>query len=187
MARRPFEGNLDGMYTTTAPCVRDEPAAYGPHEVEGDAFPAAGVLEDLGRAPDPEVPRILARYAALRSWLLRGRADPVLSRHADTTARCYLAALPDWPDTTYLTRLVDPEPPLIAVQDAAVAAAAAGHTEGAYALYQAGYLGARRRGELAWAARLAAAIAALLEREEMDGAALWARRADRLGRLVDDR
>lgn len=185
MARRPFGGNLHGMYTTAAPFVRDEPAAYGPHEVEADAFPAAAVLEDLRRAPEHDVPRILARYAALRSWLLRGRTDPGLTRHAARTARRYLAAVADWPEAAHLARLADPEPALSAVRDAAVAAAGAGHVEGAYALFRAGYMAARRRGELAWAARLAAGIVELLEREDMDGAALWARRADRLGRRAD--
>lgn len=175
------------MHTTPTLRVRDQPAAYGPHEVEGDAFPAAMVLQDLARAHDLDVPRILARYAVLRCWLLRDLpADAGLVRHAARAARAYLAAAPDWPERSPLERLIAPEPELAAARDAGLAAAAVGHTEGAYAIFRAGYLAARRRSELPWAARLAEAIAALLHREGHDGAELWARRAQRLRRCATD-
>lgn len=183
-ARRP--GNLQDMYTTAAPRVRDQPAAYGPHEVGAEPYPAATALKDLVGARADDVPRILARYAALRCWLLRGQAaDPALVRHAARTARAYLAALDDPAASEPLERLLAPEPGLDAPWAAATAAEAAGHTEGAFALLRAGYLAARRRSEVRWAARLAGAIAALLEREGMDGADLWARRARRLERWAD--
>lgn len=172
------------MYTTTGPRVRDEPAAYGPHEVDADAFPAARVLQDLGRAPDRDAPRILARYAALRSWLLRDDlAEPEFLRHAVVAARAYLAATGEWPDADPLTRLTEPHPDLAAAHHAATMADRAGHVEGASALLRAGYLAARRRGEIAWAARLAREVADLLDREGLDGVELWARRADRLREL----
>jgi hypothetical protein len=175
------------MYTTPAPRVRDEPRAYGPHEVEGDAFPAAMVLHDLALATDGDVPRILARYAALRCWLLRDLpAEAGFVSHAERTARAYLSATPDWPERAPLERLLEPEPELAAARDAGLAAAAGGHAEGAYAIYRAGYLAARRRSELQWAARLAEEIASLLRAEGHDGAPLWSRRAKRLRRYAAD-
>ncbi|MFO7895065.1 MAG: hypothetical protein R6U63_15230 [Longimicrobiales bacterium] len=174
------------MYTSSVPRVRDEPAAYGPHEVDDDEFPAARILEDLARSSDQEVPRVLARYAALRSWLLREEdADPVLVRHAAQTARAYLAAVEDWPEAGPLARLADAEPALGPVHAAAAEAREAGHTESAYALLHAGYMAARRRADLPWAARLAGALADLLAAEGMDGAALWTRRAARLRQHLD--
>lgn len=178
--------NLEGMYTTAVPRVRDEPAAYGPHEIDGDPFPAARVLEDLREASDLDVPRILARYAALRSWQLRAAsAEPELVRHATETARGYLAVTGDWPEAPLLARVVDGDPAMTAVQAAATAAADVGHCEGAYALLHTGYLAARHRRALRPAARFAGRIAALLQVEELDGADLWARRADRLQRRAD--
>ena len=173
------------MYTTSAPRVHDQPGAYGPYEVDAEAFPAAHVLHDLGRVPDADAPRVLARYAALRCWLLRG-ADRPLARHAAVAARRYLGAIEDWREGALLTRLVDGEPEPYAVSEAARMAAGAGHREGAYALLRAGYLAARRARDLAWAARMAGRIAALLETEGLDGAPLWKRRAERLRRLVGE-
>ena len=171
------------MYTPTVPRIRDRQAPYGPHEIDDEAFPAARVLDDLTRCADAHVPAILARYAALRSWLLRDAgAAPELTDHADLNAGAYLAATKDGPERRLLSRLAEPEPPLDSVRAAALAARASGHREGAYALLRAGYLAARRRGELPWAARFAAAIADLLEAEGLDGAPLWARRAERARR-----
>ena len=172
------------MYTSPVPRVRDEPATYGPHEVDDDPFPAARVLEDLPRSPDEAVPRILARYAALRSWCLRKEgADPVLLRHAAEAARRYGAAVTG-PEAEALARLAERAPGLDAFH-AAARAAAADQPEGAYALLHAGYTEARRRTDLSWAARLAAAISDHLQREGLDGVALWARRAERLRRHID--
>lgn len=171
------------MVTSDVPHVRDEPASYGPHEVDDDAFPAARVLEDLARAADRDAARVIARYAALRDWLLRQEsADPVLLRHSRGAARAYLAAV-DGPEAAALARLADPEPELAAFHRAGRAATRAGHTEGAYALLLAGYTAARRRADFPWAARLAADLAALLEEQGLDGVALWTRRAEQLRRL----
>ena len=171
------------MYTTTAPRVRDEPAAYGPHEVEGDPFPAARVLDDLATASDESIARILARYAAVRCWQLRAAsAEPGLVRHAAGTARGYLAVTGRWKEGRLLARMVDGDPGHGAVRAAAAEAAAAGHPEGAYALLHTGYLAARRAGDLTAAAGMAGELADLLEARGLDGGALWARRAERLRR-----
>lgn len=181
MVHRRAGHDLEGMYTTDAPRVRDEPAAYGPHEVDDDPFPAARVLDDLTDATDEDVPRILARYAALRSWQLRAAAaEPELVRHAAGTARGYLAATGDWPERPLLLRMVDEDPEPAVVLAAAAEASDAGCPEGAYALLHTGYLAARRGRDLNEAAGMAAAIAGLLESQALDGAALWARRAERL-------
>lgn len=186
MVCRPAAGNLQSMFTTSAPRIRDEPAAYGPHEVEGDDFPASAVLDDLIRAPDGDVPRIVARYAVVRSWLLRDLgADPVVTGDAAASAARYLSAVEDWPEAAPLRRLAGCDAPLAAAWEAARHASAAGHTEGAYALLRTAYLAARRRSDIAWAARLADGIARLLEAAGMDGTTLWARRAARLRRLLD--
>lgn len=186
MDRRRRNADLEGMYTLSVPRVRDEPAAYGPHEIDDDEFPAARVLEDLARSSDEEVPRVLARYAALRSWILGEEdADPILVGHAAQTARAYLAAVEDWSEAEPLGHLADAEPALGPVHAAAAAAREAGHAESAYALLHAGYMAARRRADLAWAARLADALADLLAAEGMDGAALWTRRATRLRQRLD--
>ncbi len=170
------------MFTADVPRVREEPASYGPHEVNDDAFPAARVLEDLSHSQDADVPRVLARYAALRDWALRQQgADPVLVRHGRDAARAYLAAM-DGPEAAALARLADDVPELAAFHEAGLAAAEAGHTEGAYALLLAGYSEARQQGDLPWAARLAASLAALLDAQGLDGVALWTRRAERLRR-----
>ena len=188
MARRSAGRDLQHMYTTSTPRVRDQPAAYGPHEVEGDEFPAARVLLDLTHASDADVPRILARYAALRSWLLRqDGADPTLVSHAAHTARAYLQAVEDWPGTETLARLADPEPALDWARRAAEIAEEGGHVEGAYALLRAAYTVARQRCDMPSAARSATAIADLLDRERTDGVALWRRRARQLRRYADER
>ncbi len=177
--------NLQGMYPQPVPHVREEPASYGPHEVDEEAFPAARVLQDLARSTDEAVPRVVARYAVLRSWLLReAGADPVLVRQGSAAARAYLA-VSDGPEVAPLQRLVGREPGLEAFQAAGAEAAAQGHVESAYGLYLAGYRAARQRTDLAWAARLAGALAGLLKAEKLDGVVLWTRRAERLRRLVD--
>jgi hypothetical protein len=153
--------------------------------VDDDAFPAARVLDDLARSTDAAVPRVLARYAVLRSWLLRQeRAHPVLVRHGTKAARAYLAVT-SGPEAASLKGLAGAKPELAAFHAAGAAAAAEGHGEGAFALYHAGYQAARRRADLAWAARLASSLAELLEAEGLDGVALWTRRAERLRRSAD--
>jgi hypothetical protein len=187
MARRYRDGDLQVMHTTPALRIGEGHPAYGPHEADSDVFPGALALEDLRRASTEDAPRILARYAALRSWLLReAAADPILVRHALDTARAYLAATDPWPEAAPLRRLAEADAEPDAAWEAATAADHAGHTEGAYALLRAGYMAARRNAEIPWAARFAAAITELLERHGMDGAELWAGRATRLRGLADD-
>lgn len=185
MAKRGARPDVQGMEPSPVPRVREEPADYGPHEVDDDAFLAARVLDDLTRTPDEAVPRVLARYAALRSWLLReARADPVLVGHGEAAARAYLAVT-DGPEAEHLAELAEAEPAVTAFREAGAAASKAGHTEGAYALYHAGYQAARRRGDLAGAAGLATSLAELLKAEGLDGVALWTRRAEQLRRSAD--
>lgn len=167
------------------PRIREDTAPYGPHEVDDDAFPAARVLDDLTHSTDEAVPRVLARYAVLRSWLLReAAADPVLTRHGEAAARAYLGVT-EGPGVVSLERLAEAEPELAAFRSAGEAATAEGHGEGAFALYYAGYRAARQRGDLVWAARLASSLAELLETEGLDGVALWRRRAEQLRRSTD--
>ncbi|MDX1674658.1 MAG: hypothetical protein R3314_07690 [Longimicrobiales bacterium] len=167
------------MYTTTAPRVRDRPAAYGPHEVDADPFPAARVLDDLAHADEAGIPQVLARYAALRAWLIR-HDDPGLVRHARQTARAYLAHVGHGPDTLGLTGLADGVLDADAMRRAASSARRMGHREGAFALLQATYLEARHGADLESACGAASEIAGLLRAEGLDGAELWARRSARL-------
>ena len=127
----------------------------------------------------------MARYTALRSWTLREEgADAVLVRHAGAAAGAYLAAVAEWSGAEELARL-SADGDMAAFRDAAATADARGEVEGACALLRAGYLTARRRQEMGWAARLAQALAELLRKEGLDGARLWARRAERLRRVGD--
>jgi hypothetical protein len=185
MAHSETGTDLQNMFASDVPRVRDGWASYGPHEVDDDEFPAARVLEDLARCSDGAVPRVLARYAALRIWLLREEgADPVTVRHGVKAARAYLAVT-EGPEAAALGRLSGDRPGLDAFLEAGAAAAEVGHREGAYALFRAGYTTARRRGDLAGAVLLAEALAEHLGAEQLDGVALWRRRADRLRRRLD--
>ncbi|HUG39179.1 MAG TPA: hypothetical protein VMM12_01775 [Longimicrobiales bacterium] len=108
--------------------MRDVPPPYGTGPGAG-RFPADDVLADLAAVSDADAPdrvaRILARYAALRHWLLRtGGAPPGLIGHARDAARAHLAALPalpalpaapgggaaDWVEGALLLRLLEPAP-----------------------------------------------------------------------------
>lgn len=84
-----------GMYNIgrTMAAVRDSGPSYGPAR---DAFPAEPVLDDLPTAADADATaRILARYAALRHWLLAARGAPaVQTDHAGSAAAAHLRALP---------------------------------------------------------------------------------------------
>lgn len=98
MALAPAGTDLSRMYgfRRTSAAVRDPAPVYGEGPDE-DRFPADDVLADLARLGSPAPPiraaRILARYAALRHWLLRRAAGPAaLEQHAASAAREYLAA-----------------------------------------------------------------------------------------------
>ena len=178
------------MHTHTAFRVRETPGPYGPYDAGFRSDPAIAVLGDLVRAPDHAVPAILARYAALRSRVLRDdRAHPALVQHAAQAARSYLAVVEDAVETRALVRLAAPHTPLSALWEAGVEAAGAGHVDGAEALLKAGYLSARRRREYRWAATMAAALATLLDEqaeaaEQDEMARLWARRSRQLQELA---
>ena len=78
--------------------VRDGGAPYGPGPSPSETFQAEGVLDDLVEVPADDVPLVLARYAALRAWLLRSEAAArALVRHARSAAWEHLRATPpDW-------------------------------------------------------------------------------------------
>jgi hypothetical protein len=145
MASREWRPDLSGMYEhrwTSAP-IRDAAPAYGPRGT--DRFPADDVLTDLraagGTLATLRMQRILARYAALRCWLLRVEgAPPSLTRHAADAARLHLAASAEggrrWSEGEVLRRLLDSDPgaaaPLLSA--AGNEAARAGDVAGAAAL-----------------------------------------------------
>jgi hypothetical protein len=118
--------------------IRDGGARYGTRPVPAEPFEAAGVLDDLASAADEEVLLILARYAALRAWLLRReRAAPELVRHALSAAREHLAAAPaGWRERGPLRALLRGENAAVParLEEAATLAEGAGHLCGARAL-----------------------------------------------------
>lgn len=95
MASPAARADLSLMYgfrrTTTK--VRDTAPRYGT-QPRDDRYPADDVLADLPTATDDlAIARILARYAALRHWLLRvGGAPRALTDHAAEAARSHLDA-----------------------------------------------------------------------------------------------
>lgn len=139
-----------GIRRTTAK-VCDAAPPYGGQSRE-DRYPADEVLDDLPTAADgAAVARVLARYAALRHWLLRAEAAPSsLTTHAEAAARAHLAAAAnggaggavagavadDWAEGEMLSRLA--EAPLWQaaglLASAAAEAARAGDRSGAAAL-----------------------------------------------------
>jgi hypothetical protein len=187
MARRAQGADLGPMYTNLLHIgrVRDGTAAYRTDGAGPEPFPGERVLHDLARAPAEDASRIVARYAALRAWILHDRGGP-LATHARESAVAHLAAAPaDWPEGEPLGRLArdphgDPES-FIAIAELAESA---GHREGAAAVLHAGYRSARHRAELRTAGRLAVALGELLERRGDSGAA-WVRRGQRLLRLAE--
>lgn len=104
--------------------IRESAPPYGTRD-EADRFPADEVLTDLERATGADAPvritRILARYGALRHWLLRvGNAPAAVTDHALRAARAYLAATLDasteggpmraragWAEGVLLRRMLD--------------------------------------------------------------------------------
>lgn len=134
--------------------VRATGARYGEPAVPEEPFPCSEVLHDLSDAPDRDVPLILARYAALRAWVLRVRPwdtgepeEPSVVEHALSAARAHLGATAAvWPEGLLLERalaraprdVADPDVAggLALMEEAAIAAESLGHVHGARALRQ---------------------------------------------------
>ena len=140
-----------GFRGTSSP-IRESAPRYGAH-TEADRFPADDVLADLERAAGVDAPvritRILARYAALRHWLLRVAGAPAgVLEHADHAARAYLSASLEvgsvadgerWAEGTLLLRVLDARPERAGgvLAAAAVEARSVGDDRGACALLDA--------------------------------------------------
>ena len=134
---------MDGNRRTRR-AVRETPPPYG-RRADDPRFPADDVLLDLATVgPGPDAARhtalILARYAALRCWLLRtGGAPSALTSHAVAAARAHLDAAERCPETGLLLELVEAglsrAGGLLAL--AAEEAGRAGHAVGAAALAEA--------------------------------------------------
>lgn len=132
------------QYTSS---VRDPAGRYDGGATPSEDFPGAGVLRDLSDASTPDIPLILARYAALRAWSLgpHHAGDPV-ARHALSAAREHLAATAataaDWSEKVLLEQALD-DPDggraLRCLEAAADAAASLGHRHGAHALREAAH------------------------------------------------
>jgi hypothetical protein len=123
--------------------VRDGASRYAVPS-PSDAFPAAGVLDDLRTVPEPDFPVVLARYTALRCWLLRdGDAAPALVGHAGSAAGAHLDGLtPDGDARAGLEPLLAARTraeAVAALETAADAAGASGHAAGARTLRQAAH------------------------------------------------
>lgn len=132
------------MYTTHqyTTAVHDGTARYGEGPLPAEEFAGAGALNDLSRAETTDVPLILARYAALRAWLLAttGVGGPVAT-HAMMAALEHLAATAEDGTEPDLLRAAlaagDGGPGLELLERAGRAAAARGHEHGAHALREA--------------------------------------------------
>lgn len=116
----------------------DHGAGFG-SAVPDEAFPAALVLRDLPSVPEPEIPLVLARFAALRAWALRLEgADPTVQSHAVSAAEAHLAAVPEgWIEGAALSALAAGSAEVARLEEAAAAAGARGHRHGERALRQA--------------------------------------------------
>ena len=155
----------------TSSAVRESPPPYDPRD-DPHRFPADAVLADLEHAGGADAParitRILARYAALRHWVLRaGNAPAAVTDHALGSARAYLAAASlghasacesgnareAWSEGALLLRILQSSPDRAGAMlaAAAVEARAAGDEHGAGALRasarEAAGLRLRSRGE----------------------------------------
>jgi hypothetical protein len=121
--------------------IRDGGAGYTPGPVPSETYPAEGVLDDMVGADPDAIPLILARYAALRAWILEREGAPTaLVRHARSAARAHLAATPaEWPERVPLETLLRRRSggASAALLEAAKRARSAGHAAGARALRQA--------------------------------------------------
>jgi hypothetical protein len=157
MAFRSGAADLWPMYSFNASnrTVRDLRATYPDRAPDPERFPAELVLRDLCRSlPDGAVPLIVARYAALRAWLLRGAApEPAFREQARAAATAHLdAADRDWTEGRLLRRLLEPgrpgDPgaePWELLAQVASAAEAAGHLDGALAARTAAWRAAMDR------------------------------------------
>lgn len=127
--------------------VRSRKSHYGDRPFPADSPPAEGALRDLATAPTPEIPLIIARYAALRAWTLchGGRAGDktrgAVESHALTAAIEQLESTSgDWPDLALLRKALARPGATRSARDMDAAAAAAdalGHVHGARALREA--------------------------------------------------
>lgn len=194
MASEAIADDLGAMYPLNRldHTVRDARAHYSAGAPAPEQFPAELVLRDLGGAEgEIEAPLILARYAALRAWMLvGGQSEPELLRHALAAAHAHLAAAPeDWPERALLARLLDRghatgDAPALLL-DVAVAAEEAGHIDSALAARTAAWTDAIRGLRLASAAELATGVASFLRRQgAAQTAADWERAAARLARAA---
>jgi hypothetical protein len=121
------------------PKVRERGGRYGEQPIPSERFPAEGVLEDLRHAPEHDLPLIVARYAALRAWML-ARGDEAVAGHAVAAADTHLDAIgPDWTEGSWLRHLVDGSTAVRALEHAAREAAGRGHVAGARSLRQAAH------------------------------------------------
>lgn len=134
--------------------VRAAGAPYGDPAVPEEPFSGAAALWDLSGAPDSDIPLILARYAALRAWVLHtGVCGEGVAEHALSAARAHLTALagdgPDGPEGRLLdSALVAALEPvsdrafghaLSLLESAARCADGRGHSHGARALREAAH------------------------------------------------
>lgn len=130
--------------------MRDSAPSYGGDEGAEHGYPGEEVLRDLETARDAgSVERVLARFTAFRSWLLRRADEPELADHALEAAAAHLAAAPEWPEGRLLRRLlsvpVDGEEAATLLAAAAMESAGSGEREGARALMTAARLAGPRR------------------------------------------
>ena len=114
--------------------VRDRRARYGEQPDPGEHAPER-VLRDLAGAPEEEFGTIIARFAALRAWLLSAAgAPPAVIEHARSAAAEHIAAAGTrWREGSLLSGLRGPDAEDRLVR-AAAEAEAAGHVHGARAL-----------------------------------------------------
>lgn len=195
MARTDRARNLSHMYTLNMshPAVRDRWSRYPAGGPDPEEYHAELVLRDLRtHGTDEAAPLIVARYAALRAWLLGSESPPPgLLEHARETAAAYLDSTPPgWIEREVLRRLVSlpagAEEPCQLLVRVAEAAEAAGHVEGALAAWTAACRAALRPGRFDLAAGLALQAASFLRRSDQpDRAASWERAARRFAGAGD--
>jgi hypothetical protein len=183
------------MYTFNPnyPEVREGQTHYPAGGPDPEEYPAEMVLRDLSAHGTPEAaPLILARYAALRAWLLGMEGSPPeMLDHARAAARAHLDAAPDgWAEGGLLRRLVEfpagaEEPCRLLVQVAGTAEAE-GHIDSALAAWSGACAAALRLRRFDLAAGLALQAAEFLRRRgARDRAASWERAAHRLAQAGD--
>jgi hypothetical protein len=195
MARKGRAHDLSRMYTfnISHPAVRDRRSRYHAGGPDPEQYHAEPVLRDLrNHATEEAAPLIVARYTALRAWLLGyDHAEPALLEHARETAEAHLEATPPgWGEREMLRRLVSlptgAEEPCRLLARVAEAAEATGHVAGAHAAWTAACAAALRPGRFDLAAALALDAAGFLRRSDQpDRAAAWERAARRFASAGD--